>query len=137
MAAPFAFALTFDPAQARNSFGRLEAFAGASLANTPWAALPRCFSLHGDIVSTAGRATSPIAEAFGVEFELRDRAAQSVAVHAKLARGLALITIAVLQDRKNEFLLEFANGFGVSDAASIHLYDKCFQLIFHDASLRL
>jgi hypothetical protein len=84
----------------------------------------------------AGRATGSAAEAFGVELEFRDSAAESITVHTQLASSFALVSVAVLQDSQDELLLEFANCFGISNAASIHLHYESFQLIFHDASLR-
>src|SRR5271165_5335343 len=91
--------------------------------------------LHGDGVSAARRATRAAAQFSDVEPELGDGAAESVAMHAQLARGLALVSLAVLQHGKNELLLEFANGFGVGDTTFVHLHDQSFQLVFHSASL--
>ncbi len=86
-------------------------------------------------VSAARRTARAAAQSFGVELEFGDGAAESIAVHAQLAGRLALVALAVLQHGENELLLEFADGFGISDAALVHLHDQSFQLIFHDASL--
>lgn len=86
-------------------------------------------------MGTAWWAARAIAKSLGIELEFGDGAAESVAVHAELTGRLALISVAVLQNGKNEFLLEFAHGFGISDTAAVHLHHKGFQLIFHDASL--
>src|SRR5271165_6138431 len=96
--------------------------------------LPRYLPLHRDRVRATRRPACSRAQFFGVEFELRDSAAESVAVHAQLARGLALVSLAVLQHGQNEFLLEFTDGFRISDAALVHLQNQSFQLVSHNAS---
>ena len=85
----------------------------------------------------AARRTAPsVPQGLGVELEFGNGAAEGVAVHAKLAGSFALVSVAVLQDRENELLLEFADGFGIGNTASVHVHNQSFQLIFHDASLR-
>ena len=100
-----------------------------------WPAFISGFSFDRRVMRAAWRTACSVAKSLGVELEFGDRAAESVAVHTELASSLALISVAVLQDRKDKFLFEFADGFGVGDTASVHLHHKSFQLIFHDASL--
>jgi hypothetical protein len=90
----------------------------------------------GESMGAARRTAPSVAQGFGVELELGNSAAEGVAVHAELAGSLALVPVAVLQDRENELLLEFADGFGIGNTASVHVHNQSFQLIFHDASLR-
>ena len=58
-------------------------------------------------------------------------------MHAQLASGAALVAFVLLQNGKDEAFLELANSLGIKDIASVHLQNKCFQLIFHGASLSL
>ena len=83
----------------------------------------------------AGWALDPIAQLTNVDLELGDGAAQSVAVHAQLARGAALVAFVLLQNRQNEFLFEFAHRFGIKNITPVHLHNKCFELISHGISL--
>lgn len=84
---------------------------------------------------TARWTASAVAQALHVELEFRDGAAERVPVHAELARGLALVPVVFLENRDDEPLLEFANGFGIQNAALVHLKNECFELILHSASL--
>ena len=52
----------------------------------------------------AWRTAGPGSQSFGIKLKLGDRAAESVAVHAKLAGSFALVALAVLQDGENEAL---------------------------------
>jgi hypothetical protein len=70
-----------------------------------------------------------------INFEFRDGATQGVAVHPQFARRAALIPAIFLQNGQDEAFLKFPNAFRVKNIAAVHLKDKCFQLIFHDASL--
>src|SRR5271165_6554299 len=97
--------------------------------------LARGFLLQRDGVCAARRTAGSSAQFFDVQLEFGDGPAESVAVHAELTRGFALVPVTVLQHAKNEFLLEFTDGFGISDAALVHLHDQSFQLVFHSASL--
>ncbi len=72
---------------------------------------------------------------FYIEFQFSDRAAKGVAVHAELARGLALIPIVLLQNGDNKSFLELPDGFRVQDAAFVHLQYQSFKLVLHSASL--
>ncbi len=47
-------------------------------------------------------------------------------MHAKLAGGPALISFVLLQNRKNEPLLEFSHCLGVKNIAFVHLHDEGF-----------
>ena len=51
--------------------------------------------------------------AFHVQLEFRNRAAQGIPVHAELARGLALVPVVFLENRDDESFLEFTDGFGI------------------------
>ena len=86
-------------------------------------------------MSAARRAPRAAAQSLDVELQLGDGAAESIAVHAQLAGGLALVALIFLQHGQDESLLEFANCFGIQNAALVHLHDQGFQLIFHNASL--
>ena len=59
-------------------------------------------------MGAARRTARAVAQSLGVELQLGDGAAESVAVHAKLAGGFALVAFAVLENGENEALLEFA-----------------------------
>lgn len=92
------------------------------------------FLLHEQGRSRAGaarRSSSAIAQCANVKLEFCNSPAESVAVHAELARGLALIPIILLQDCQDETFLELANGFRIKDTAVVHLQDEGFQLILH------
>src|ERR1039458_5093109 len=93
------------------------------------------FPVHRDCMGAAWRPARTVAQALGIQLQLGDGTAKGVAVHAQLARGLALVSLAVLQHRENESLLEFTHAFGIGDAVFVHLQDQSFQLIFHNASL--
>ena len=95
------------------------------------------FFLHGDGAGAAGRALDAVAELADVDFQLGDGAAEGVAVHAQLAGGAALVAFVLLQDGQDETFFELADTFGIQNIAAVHLQDKRFQLIFHDASLSL
>ena len=86
-------------------------------------------------MGAARRTAASVAQGFSVELEFGNSAAEGVTVHAELAGSFALVAVAVLQDGENELLLEFADGFGIGNAASVHVHNQSFQLIFHDASL--
>ena len=70
-----------------------------------------------------------------VELQLRDGAAEGVAVHAQLPRRLTLISLVFLQNCKDEPLLKLANRLRIEDPTLMHLKYQGFQLIFHSASL--
>ena len=76
-----------------------------------------------------------MADALDVELELGDGAAQGVAMHSELARGFALVPVVLLENRDDESFLKFADGFRIQNAALEHLENKCFELVFHSASL--
>ena len=83
----------------------------------------------------AGRTAGPRAQGPDIEVQLGDGAAESIAVHTELAGRLTLVAFVVLQHRKYEAFLEFADSFGVENAALVHLENQGFQLVFHSASL--
>jgi hypothetical protein len=56
-------------------------------------------------------------------------------VHAKLARGAALVAFVLLQNSQDKFLFEFAHSFGVKNVTPVHLHNKGFELISHGISL--
>ena len=56
-------------------------------------------------------------------------------MHAEQARGAALIAFVLLEYSRDKAPLEFADGLGIENVASIHLLYECFQLIFHRISL--
>jgi len=95
------------------------------------------FFLHGDGAGAAGRALDAVAELADVDLQLGDGAAEGVAVHAQFAGGAALVAFVLLQDGQDETFFELAYAFGIQNIAAVHLQDKRFQLIFHDASLSL
>src|SRR5271163_1689549 len=63
-----------------------------------------------------------------VQLQFGDGPAQGVAVHTQLARGLALIAAVPRQHFQNEAFLELAYGFGISDAAGLHVCHQTVQL---------
>jgi hypothetical protein len=81
------------------------------------------------------RAPGAVADVLHVEIQFGNRAAECVAVHAQLARRLALIALVFLQHRKYEAFLELPNRLGVEYPALVHLCYQGFQLVFHSASL--
>jgi hypothetical protein len=97
--------------------------------------LAHCFPVQRDCISAARWSTRAFAQTLCIQFEFVDSAAQGVTVHTQLACGLALVSFAVLQYRKNESLLEFTYAFGIGYAVLVHLRNQRFQLIFHNASL--
>ena len=88
-------------------------------------------------MGTARRSARTVAHALGIQLKFGNGTAKGVAVHTQLARGLALVSLAILQHRQNEPLLEFTHAFRIGYAVLVHLQDQSFQLIFHDASLFL
>src|SRR5579864_2415561 len=92
---------------------------------------------QGDGASTAGWTLDAIAKLPDVNLQFADGAAKGVAVHAQLAGGAALIALVFLQNSQNEALLKLPHSLGIKNIASVHLQNKGFQLIFHDASLSL
>jgi hypothetical protein len=58
-------------------------------------------------------------------------------VHAKLARGTALVPIAFLENVDDEAFLKLADSFGIENSAFVHLCDKRFKLVLHVVSLFL
>jgi hypothetical protein len=62
----------------------------------------------------------------GVNLELVDRAAESVAVHAQLARGAALVALVFLEHGEDEAFLELTHTLCIKDVAFVHLQDECF-----------
>ena len=63
--------------------------------------------------------------------ELRDGAAEGVAVHAELLGSLALVAAVRGEYLQNEALFELTDGFVVSDTTGMHLADQAVQLAFH------
>ena len=51
----------------------------------------------GRVVGAAGRTAGAAAQALGVELQFGDGAAESIAMHSKLACGLALVSLVLLQ----------------------------------------
>ena len=90
-----------------------------------------------DRAGAAGWALDAVAELADVDLQFGDGAAERVAVHAEFAGGAALVAFVFLQHGQDETLLEFTHAFGIKNIAAVHLQDKCFQLIFHDAFLSL
>lgn len=56
-------------------------------------------------------------------------------MHSQFPGSAALVSTIFLKNRQDEAFLEFPYALGVQNIATVHLKDKCFQLIFHDASL--
>ena len=82
-------------------------------------------------MGTARRSARTVAHALGIQLKFGNGTAKGVAVHTQLARGLALVSLAILQHRQNEPLLEFTHRFRIKNVAFVHLKDKSFQLVFH------
>jgi hypothetical protein len=93
------------------------------------------FLFQRDRTSTPRGALDAVTELANVDLQFADGAAERVTVHAQFARGTALVSLVFLEHRQNEALFEFAHAFGVKNVALVHLQNKCFQLVFHDASL--
>ncbi len=80
---------------------------------------------------TARRTFGPIPELPYVYFQLRNCAAQRIAVHVQLAGGTALVALVLLQDGQDEPLLKLTHCLGIKNVALVHLHDEGFELIFH------
>ena len=80
---------------------------------------------------TPRRAPAAIAKLSNIDLQFVEGAAESVAVHAKLARGAALVPLVLLEHSRNEGALKFAHSFRVENVAAIHVLYECFQLVFH------
>jgi hypothetical protein len=79
----------------------------------------------------ARRPLNAVAQLADIDLQLKDRTAQSIAVHAELARGSALIPLVLLEYGQDKPLLEFAYGLGIENVAFVHLHDEGFELISH------
>jgi hypothetical protein len=92
---------------------------------------------QGDGAGTAGWTLDAIAELTDINLQFADGAAESVAVHAQFAGGATLIAFVFLQNCQDKAFLKLAHSLGIKNITSVHLQNKRFQLIFHDASLSL
>src|SRR5579872_3116679 len=90
------------------------------------ASLTRNLLLKHDRPCAARRTAHAVTQSAQIDLELRERAAQRIAVHAQLASGLALIAIVLFKNGDDESLLEFAHRFGVENAAFLHLQNESF-----------
>jgi len=93
--------------------------------------LPGQLALLSHRTGAARRALDAFADGLEVDFQLRQCAAEGVAVHAQLARGAALVAFVLRQYGQDEALLKFAHGLGVKNFAVMHLQDEGFELVFH------
>lgn len=93
--------------------------------------------LKRDRAGAAGRTLDAVAELANINLQLSDGAAEGVTVHSQFTGGPALVALVFLKHGQDEALLELAHALGIKNIASVHLQDKCFQLIFHDAFLSL
>jgi hypothetical protein len=93
--------------------------------------LSREFFLERRGASASRRTLPPIAEFADINLEFADRAAQCVAMHAKLTSGAALIALVLFEDRSDETLLEFPDRLRIENIAPVHLLYERFQLVFH------
>ena len=71
-----------------------------------------------------------------VQVIFRNFAAQGIAVDSKDFGSAALVTLGVLQDSPDKFLLEFRHSFFEQNSALDHHSDQRFQLLFHVCILR-
>jgi hypothetical protein len=69
-------------------------------------------------------AAHAVADLRGVHIELREGAAQRVAMHAKLGRRFALVALVVGQHFENVALLELLDSIRIGDASAVHLGDQ-------------
>ena len=99
--------------------------------------LPYDLFFQGDGAGATGRTLDAVAELANIDLQFADGAAQSIAVHAQFSCGSALVAFILLENCQDEAFLELPNSFGIKNIAAVHLQDKCFQLIFHNASLSL
>lgn len=84
---------------------------------------------------TAYRTAAAIPQLAYIQFQLSNRAAQSIAVHAELTCGFALVAAVLLQNIHDEALFELTYGLRVKNAAAIHLRYESFKLVLHEISL--
>ncbi len=75
----------------------------------------------------AGWPTHAIANLRRVHVKLSKGAAESVAVHAKLFRRLALVAFVVREHLEDVALLELTYGIRVGNAGAVHLRDESVQ----------
>ena len=82
---------------------------------------------------TDGRwwASHTLANLRRVHTQLRKCAAERVAMHAELFRGLALITAMTREDFEDKALLELAHGVVVRKPRGMHLKDEVVEIAFH------
>jgi hypothetical protein len=88
------------------------------------------FSLHHGGACAAGRTLGSATHGTNVNLEFLHGPAESIAVHAELARGFALVSFILFKHGYDKALFEFPDGFRVENIAFIHLKDECFELIF-------
>ena len=77
------------------------------------------------------RTADPLADLRGVKIQLRQRAAERVAVHPELFGRLALIAAMSNQNFQQKPLLEFTNRVGVADTRGVHLEDEIVEFALH------
>lgn len=73
------------------------------------------------------RAPQAIADLRGAHVQFGQRAAQRVAVHAKLFGRLALVALVAGQNFKNVAPLELPDRLRVRDSSTVHLRDQAVQ----------
>jgi hypothetical protein len=101
------------------------------------ARLANGFFLESNRAGAAWGTLHAVAQLANIDFQLREGAAESVAVHAQLACGAALIALVFLEHSQDKALLKLTNSLGVQNVALVHLHDERFELIFHSLSLSL
>ena len=79
----------------------------------------------------AGWTAQAALDLLGVHVELREGAAESVAVHAELFGGLALVAAMAGEDFCDETLFELTDRIGVGNAGGMHLEDEAVEFAFH------
>ena len=95
------------------------------------------FFLESNRAGTAWGTLHAVAQLANIDFQFGEGAAESVAVHAQLARGAALVAFVFLKHGQDKALFKLTNGLGVQNIAFVHLHDERFELIFHSLSLSL
>ena len=73
------------------------------------------------------RTSHAVANLHGIHLKFGKRAAESIAVHAELICGLALVAFVVRENLKNVAPLELPNGVSVGDACTVHLNNETVQ----------
>jgi len=73
----------------------------------------------------------PVTHLSRIDLQLRQHAAEGVAVNAELMGGFALVPPMAGKHFQDESPFEFAHCFVVGDPAGVHLGDKTIQLAFH------